>query len=40
MLKSLEQLIKIIKKQKNKNVNISYTASLIKKGKTFCIKNI
>ena len=38
MLKSLEQLIKIIKKQKNKNVNISYTASLIKKGKTFCIK--
>jgi phosphoribosyl-ATP pyrophosphohydrolase len=37
MLKNLEELIKIIKNQKNKNKNISYTASLIKKGKMHCI---
>jgi len=38
MFKNLEQLTKKIKKQKNKNLNISYTASLFKKGKNFCIK--
>ena len=38
MFKNLEQLIKTIKKQKNKNPKISYTASLFKKGKNFCIK--
>jgi phosphoribosyl-ATP pyrophosphohydrolase len=38
MFKNLEQLIQKIKKQKNKNPKISYTASLIKKGKNFCIK--
>jgi phosphoribosyl-ATP pyrophosphohydrolase len=38
MFKNLEQLIKKIKKQKNKNSNISYTASLFRKGKIFCIK--
>ena len=38
MFKHLVQLIKKIKKQKNKNPNISYTASLFKKGKNFCIK--
>ena len=38
MFKNLEQLVKKIKKQKNKNSNISYTASLFKKGKNFCIK--
>ena len=38
MFKNLEQLTKKIKKQKNKNSNISYTASLFKKGKNFCIK--
>lgn len=38
MFKNLEQLAKKIKKQKNKNLNISYTASLFKKGKNFCIK--
>jgi phosphoribosyl-ATP pyrophosphohydrolase len=38
MFKNLEQLTKKIKKQKNKNPNISYTASLFKKGKKFCIK--
>ena len=38
MFKNLEQLIKKIKKQKNKNPKISYTASLFKKGKNFCIK--
>ncbi|MSP06505.1 MAG: phosphoribosyl-ATP diphosphatase, partial [Candidatus Fonsibacter sp.] len=32
MFKNLEQLIKKIKKQKNNNPNISYTASLFKKG--------
>ena len=38
MFKNLEQLIQKIKKQKNKNPKISYTASLMKKGKNFCIK--
>jgi len=38
MFKNLEQLIKKIKKQKYKDPNISYTASLFKKGKNFCIK--
>ena len=38
MFKNLEQLTKKIKKQKNKNPNTSYTASLLKKGKNFCIK--
>jgi phosphoribosyl-ATP pyrophosphohydrolase len=38
MFKNLEQLIQKIKKQKNKNPKISYTASLIKKGENFCIK--
>ena len=38
MFKNLEQLIKTIKKQKNVNPKISYTASLFKKGKFFCIK--
>ena len=38
MFKELLMLIKIIKKNKNKNQNISYTASLFKKGKDFCIK--
>jgi phosphoribosyl-ATP pyrophosphohydrolase len=38
MFKNLEQLTKTIKKQKNKNSKISYTASLFKKGKNFCIK--
>ena len=38
MFENLEQLTKKIKKQKNKNPNISYTASLFKKGKNFCIK--
>jgi phosphoribosyl-ATP pyrophosphohydrolase len=38
MFKNLEHLTKKIKKQKNKNPNISYTASLFKKGKNFCIK--
>jgi phosphoribosyl-ATP pyrophosphohydrolase len=38
MFKNLEQLTKKIKKQKNKNPNISYTANLFKKGKNFCIK--
>ncbi len=38
MFKNLEQLIKRIKKQKNTNPKISYTASLYKKGKNFCIK--
>ena len=38
MFKNLEQLTKKIKKQKDKNPNISYTASLFKKGKNFCIK--
>jgi phosphoribosyl-ATP pyrophosphohydrolase len=38
MFKNLEELIQKIKKQKNKNPKISYTASLMKKGKSFCIK--
>jgi len=38
MFKNLEQLIQKIKKQKSKNPKISYTASLMKKGKNFCIK--
>ena len=38
MFKNLEQLIKKIKKQKNKNPNISYTARIFKNGKNFCIK--
>jgi len=38
MFKNLEQLIKKIKKQKNTNPKTSYTASLFKKGKNFCIK--
>jgi phosphoribosyl-ATP pyrophosphohydrolase len=37
MFKNLEQLIKKIKKQQNKDPSISYTASLFKKGKNFCI---
>jgi len=38
MFKELSKLVKTIKKNKNKNSNISYTASLFKKGKNFCIK--
>ena len=38
MFKNLKQLIQKIKKQKKKNPKISYTASLMKKGKNFCIK--
>ena len=38
MFKILEELIKIIKKQKKNNSKVSYTASLFKKGKNFCIK--
>jgi phosphoribosyl-ATP pyrophosphohydrolase len=38
MLKELSKLVKIIKKKKNKDPNISYTANLLKKGKNFCIK--
>ena len=38
MYKDLLFLIKKIKKNKYKNPNISYTASLFKKGKSFCIK--
>ena len=38
MFKNLEQLIQKIKKQKNKKPKISYTASLMEKGKNFCIK--
>ena len=38
MLKNLEQLVEKIKKHKNKNIKISYTAILFKKGKNFCIK--
>jgi len=37
MFKNLEQLAKKIKKQKNKDPKVSYTASLFKK-KNFCIK--
>jgi len=38
MFKNLEELIKIIKKHKNNNSKFSYTATLFKKGKKFCIK--
>ena len=38
MTKILENLIKKIKKQKFKNPKVSYTSSLFKKGKNFCIK--
>jgi phosphoribosyl-ATP pyrophosphohydrolase len=38
MYKDLLFLIKKIKKNKYKNPNISYTASLFKKGKNFCIR--
>jgi len=38
MFKELSKLIKIIKRNKNKNLKISYTASIFKKGKKFCIK--
>jgi phosphoribosyl-ATP pyrophosphohydrolase len=38
MFKELSKLVKKIKKNKNKDRNISYTASLFKKGKIFCIK--
>ena len=38
MFKYLLFLVKKIKKNKYKNPNISYTASLFKKGKIFCIR--
>ena len=38
MTKTLENLIKRIKKQKFKNPKASYTSSLFKKRKNFCIK--
>ena len=38
MYKDLLFLIKKIKKNKYKNPNISYTASLFKKGKIYCIR--
>jgi len=38
VFKNLQQLIKKIKNQKNKDYRVSYTASLIKRGKDFCIK--
>ena len=38
MFKELSKLVKIIKKNKNKNPKISYTASLLKKGNNFCMK--
>ena len=38
MYKDLLFLIKKIKKNKYKNHNISYTASLFKKGKIYCIR--
>jgi len=38
MFKELSKLVKIIKKNKNQDPKISYTASLLKKGKIFCIK--
>jgi phosphoribosyl-ATP pyrophosphohydrolase len=38
MLKVLKNLIKTIKTNKNKDIKISYTAYLFKKGKIFCIK--
>ena len=38
MFKELLKLTKIIRINKNKNPEISYTATLFKKGKNFCIK--
>ena len=38
MFKILQDLVFQIKKNKKKNEKISYTASLFKKGKNFCIK--
>lgn len=38
MSKTLFDLIKIIKKRKNKSSNNSYTYFLFKKGKTYCLK--
>jgi len=38
MFKELSKLVKIIKKNKDKDRSISYTASLFKNGKNFCIK--
>jgi phosphoribosyl-ATP pyrophosphohydrolase len=38
MFKELSKLVKIIKKNKNKNPKNSYTASLLKKGNNFCMK--
>ena len=38
MFNELTKLIKIIKNSKNKNSRVSYTASLFKSGKDFCIK--
>ena len=38
MFKELTKLAKIINKNKIKNPNISYTATIYKKGKNFCIK--
>ena len=38
MFKELSKLVKIIKKNKNKNPKISYTASLLSKGNNFCMK--
>ena len=37
-MKTLKKLIKTIKKQKFKNPKVSYTSSLFRKGKNFCIK--
>ena len=38
MINSLSKLIKVIKSNKKKPPSISYTATLFKKGKNFCIK--
>jgi len=38
MINTLSRLIKVIKNNKRKDPTISYTASLFKKGKDFCIK--
>jgi phosphoribosyl-ATP pyrophosphohydrolase len=38
MFKELSELAKTIKKNRKKDPKISYTASLFKKGKNFCIK--
>ena len=38
MFRELSRLVKIIKKNKNKDPKISYTASILIKGKIFCIK--